>query len=587
MKYHRLLHRQLKKIALNEKTHKEIEPFLEQINSAYSAFDNDLYQAETVLEKSSQELFLANKQLTTNITSITNQLRKIAGNIKDVIFEMDLQGNWTYLNPAWEKLTGHKIDDCLNQPFYRFLKNADKTMTKQIYTDKNLKNGKFHETIKFKTKCGIIKWLDISLKAVKSEQGEGSGYIGTIVDITNLKQTEIQLLKAKEKETHANKAKDDFLSTMSHEIRTPLNAVIGISHLLLIENPKPEQLENLKTLMYSSEHLLGLVNDILDFNKIASGSIVLEQADFSITHVLNALQSIFHSKAKSKNIRFKIRKDNALPEIMVGDSLRISQILTNLINNALKFTESGKVTLDIEVVMETEKTCLLEFEVTDTGIGIPEDKLETIFQSFAQANSDTSRKYGGTGLGLAICKRLLEIMDSDLKVESKLGKGTTFSFLLQLEKGVDTIELFEQRFKFDSQEQESFDLNRAKILVAEDNKVNIMVIEKFLIKWNVDYEIAENGLIALNKAKENVYDLILMDLQMPVMNGFEASTEIKESNESKNKKTPIYALSASTGADIKHLIKDFKIDGLICKPFNPTELYNKLSKVIKQNKVSV
>ena len=224
----------------------------------------------------------------------------------------------------------------------------------------------------------------------------------------------------------------------------------------------------------------------------------------------------------------------------------------------------------------------MEFIISDTGIGIPEDKKDKIFLSFAQANSDTTRKYGGTGLGLAICKRLLEIMDSDLELESEVGKGSTFSFKLKLQKSSMT-DHQEDIYSFDAKSfHEQDNLKGTRILVAEDNKVNIMVIEKFLSKWQVDFEIAENGLIALNKALENTYDMILMDLQMPVMNGFEASKAIRDSNNPLNKVMPIYALSASTGMDIKNQLGEYGIDGLICKPFNPTELFKTLTSILQQ-----
>ncbi|GBF19718.1 PAS domain S-box-containing protein [Arenibacter algicola] len=580
--YHRLLKRQLKKIDLDDSTLDLIAPLLHQVDEAYKAYDCDLEQVENVLEKSSQELFQTNQQLKNSVESISGQLSKVAGNIKDVIFEMDLNGNWSYLNPAWRKLTGYKVKDCLGKPYYQFLKDEQGNDLKNLIDLRTPNFKTISKSFKSQIITGEHKWLDFSLKVIMSEDGNIEGYIGAIVDISKIKETELALIEAKEKESMANKAKDEFLTTMSHEIRTPLNAVIGISHLLLLENPKPEQLENLSTLKHSSEHLLCLVNDILDFNKIASGQLELEERDFSLNQVLNGLGSIFHNTAKEKDIRLLIKKDTSIPKTFIGDSTRLSQILTNLVSNAIKFTEEGKVKVDIEVLEVKEDFYFLEFVISDTGIGIPEDKKDKIFLSFAQANSDTTRKYGGTGLGLAICKRLLEIMDSDLELESEVGKGSTFSFKLKLQKSSMT-DHQEDIYSFDAKSfHEQDNLKGTRILVAEDNKVNIMVIEKFLSKWQVDFEIAENGLIALNKALENTYDMILMDLQMPVMNGFEASKAIRDSNNPLNKVMPIYALSASTGMDIKNQLGEYGIDGLICKPFNPTELFKTLTSILQQ-----
>lgn len=580
IRYHRLLKRQLKKIKLDDNQLDHLAHFLESINEAYIAFDQDLHHAETILEKSSKELYLANKQLMSKYNAVSSRLAKVAENIKDVIFEIDLEGNWKYLNPAWEKLSGYTVKECIGRRFYEKKYTVDGHPILKNIDLEQLNLNIQSNVLQIQTAQKETKWVDVSVKKIINKSDKLEGYIGTIVDISDLKKTEFELLKAKEKEIFANKAKDDFLSTMSHEIRTPLNAVIGISHLLLLEDPKPEQLENLQTLKYSSEHLMGLVNDILDFNKISSGSLDLENVAFNVTHLLNGIQGIFNNRAKAKNIRFAIKKDNLLPEVLIGDSVRISQILTNLVSNALKFTEKGSVTLDLEIATETEETCLLEVLVRDTGIGIPLEKQEKIFQSFAQANSDTTRIYGGTGLGLAICRQLLELMGSTLHVDSEEGKGSTFSFLLRLNKGIKDSSIVTTNEDQLLEEKNAPDLVGVKILVADDNKVNVMVIKKFLSKWHVTCDIAENGAIAFEMAKKNRYDLILMDLQMPLMNGFTSCKLIKESSESLNRDIPIYALSASTGANIKNEIKHYKMDGFISKPLNPNKLYQKLSDII-------
>ena len=582
-KHHRLLQRQIKKAGIDEVAQKKLADFFSLIDEAYKSFDNDLSHIETVLEKSSQELFQANQQLKNNVETISDQLSRVAGNITEVIFEADLEGRWSYLNPAWEDLLGHSIEKSLGRPYYEFIKDLNGKPFEELTI---LQKSDFTSTkisVETLTANNEKKWLDISVKRLNSKDGKPEGFIGTMADITAQKQVEFELIQAKEKATMASKAKDDFLSTMSHEIRTPLNAVIGVSNLLLLEDPKKEQLENLHALKYSSEHLLELVNDILDFNKIASGSIELEETDFNLDRILDGLRSIFHHKAKSKNIRFTIKKDSALPSMLVGDSTRVTQILSNLINNAIKFTEEGKVVLDIELEHENQDLAMIRFEVSDTGIGISEDKQERIFQSFAQADSNTTRKYGGTGLGLAICKKLVELMGGELWVESTEGKGSTFGFVLEFQKSK-----VEEDVQDEEQSSESFNMDDVeslkgiKILVAEDNHLNILVISKFLAKWDVIFEIAENGKRAVEMAEENCYDLILMDLQMPEMSGFDATKIIRQGNNPLNKTLPIYALSASAGIDIRKKIKNYGLNGLICKPFNPKELYRTLSKIVHE-----
>lgn len=582
---HRLLKRQLDKADFDQPTLDLMDSFLDQVNDAYEAFDNDVYHIETILEKSSQELYQANQQLKNNVETVTSQLSKVADNIQEVIFEIDLNGKWSYLNSAWETLTGHKVKDTLGKPFHTFFVDKDGETLQNLIDLNSQKFTSRNKKFRSQTLDKELKWFDFSVKCIKTEDRTIEGYIGTIVDITHLKEIEVALIDAKEKATSANRAKDDFLSTMSHEIRTPLNAVVGISHLLLMEDHKKAQLENINALKFSSEHLLELVNDILDFNKITSGSMELEDSDFDLETMLNGLQSIFNAKSKEKDIRFIIKKDNLLPKMLKGDYTRLKQILVNLINNAIKFTEKGKVVLDVEMEGESENAYIINFAVTDTGIGIPEDKMDKIFNSFSQASSDTTRKYGGTGLGLAICKKLLEIMDSEPKVVSTLGRGSTFSFSLQLEKSEiqeSEVGLLENHHSFEPLTE---DLRSVKVLVAEDNKLNRLVIKKFLTIWNIDFDIAHDGAMALEKAENNCYGLILMDLQMPKMNGFDASLAIRNTSNPLNKVVPIYALTASTGIDIKHKIEEYGMNGIICKPFHPKDLYATLSRIINKVKI--
>lgn len=577
--FHRLLRRQIKKSSFSQEQMDNLVPFFDKVNEAYIEFTRDIKQAENILEKSSQELYQANQKLKQNVASITSRLERVVNSIQEVIFEVDADDNWAYLNPAWEKLTGYKVEDCIGRSFSEYMHAVGQEDQSVIYNIRHAGKDFFHKTLEITTKNGIKKWLDVSLRLKFNKEGEVDGSIGTIVDISKLKRVEVELIEARNKETKANKAKDEFLSTMSHEIRTPLNAVIGISHLLLLEDPKESQLENLNALKYSSEHLLGLVNDILDFNKIESGSLELEVSDFSIEHIINGLQSTFSQKAAEKNIRFIIKKDDLLPQVLRGDAMRMSQILTNLVNNAIKFTEVGKVILDIEVITIEEQIVTLLIQVIDTGIGIDQAKHEKIFESFAQANKNTTRKYGGTGLGLAICKKLLKLMNSELKLSSTVGKGSTFSFTLSL--GISD-KFVEKKTQYSSTLPSFQGLDGLSVLVAEDFKMNIMVIKKFFRKWDIDFEIAMNGQIAVDMATKKNYDLILMDLQMPVMDGYQAAKAIRTSGIPHNKSIPIIALSASAAVDVKNKVQECGMDGHISKPFNPSDLYQQL-KQIKNN----
>jgi len=386
------------------------------------------------------------------------------------------------------------------------------------------------------------------------------------------KRAEQNLIIAKQKAEEAAMAKQQFLSTMSHEIRTPLNAVIGMTHLLFQENPREDQLEYLNALKFSGENLLVLINDILDFSKIDAGKVFFEEISFSIKELINGIKQTFIYRTEEKGLKLMVMVDAGIADYVLGDSTRLNQVLTNLIGNAIKFTEKGSVKIEIKLVKETNRLVEIEFSVQDTGIGIPADKLEYIFDSFTQAGPDTTRKYGGTGLGLAISKKLLELQNSDLMIESTPGKGSRFFFQLTFKKSPEkstqvlTMDLEE---KFDQ-------LKGKRILHVEDNEVNQIVAEKLLVKKGIQVDHAGNGKEALEKLTKNNYDLILMDLHMPEMNGYEAAKAIRVDKDPKISSIPIIAITASVMMEVQEQVQECGMNDFILKPFNPYELYQKI-----------
>jgi PAS domain S-box-containing protein len=348
------------------------------------------------------------------------------------------------------------------------------------------------------------------------------------------------LILARQKAEEAAQVKQQFMSTMSHEIRTPLNEVIGITNLLLQGNPREDQMDFINTLKFSGNHLLTLVNDVLDYNKIESGKLVFEQVQFNLGNFIAEIMRSYSFRSKAKNLKFDIIKLGNLPEEVIGDPVRVSQILSNLLSNALKFTPSGSVSVRIKELSKNGNQIQLEFAVKDTGIGIARDKHSLVFESFTQASPDTTRQFGGTGLGLAICKKLIDLQGGSIALESEPGKGSTFTFVLPFglpEKSVT---------KKANEIQENYTgLKGKKILVAEDNKINFFVANKFLVNWGAIVTHAENGQVAIDLLKKDSFDLILMDLHMPVMDGIEATRIIRNSVEGKIKNIPIVALTAS------------------------------------------
>ena len=407
-------------------------------------------------------------------------------------------------------------------------------------------------------------WFEVKYKLVRDPKGDPTGFIGTVSDITNLKETEIELQKA-------NKAKDQFLSTMSHEIRTPLNAVTGLANILLMEDHLPEQGENLKALKYSGEHLLGLINDLLDFNKIKSGKVKLVEKDFNLNYFLENIGSHFSLRAKKKGIEFDIVKENELPNNLKGDKLKLAQILKNLLSNSLKFTDEGSIKLYIKNLGIDKNKNELEFKVKDTGIGISKNRQRLIFESFIQANAETSIKYGGTGLGLSISRQLLELQDSDLKVKSELGKGSTFSFKVKF-KVCNRLSIYEPEMV---KLQPNYFPLQMKVLIAEDNKMNVLILKRFFMKWKVDFIIAENGEEVLKyfNSPDFDVDVILMDLQMPILNGYQTTKLIRNSSDASKANIPIVALTAFAQTDIKKKTERYKMNGFMGKPFNPEKLH--------------
>ena len=390
-------------------------------------------------------------------------------------------------------------------------------------------------------------------------------------------QIEKDLKKAKDLAEDATRAKQKFLSTMSHEIRTPLNAIINTVNLLKEEEPREDQTESLDILKFSADNLLQIVNDILDYSKIGAGKIEFEKVEFEMRKLLTGVRQSFNFEAKRRKLEMEFNMDKSIPPVVVGDSIRLTQILINLVGNAVKFTEKGSITIEAKPVKRHNSQIDIEFRIIDTGIGIPKDKMAFIFESFTQASSSTTRKYGGTGLGLAITQKLVELQGGELKVESEVDKGSIFSFSLPFL--VSDKPFVEE----DAMQKSSFhSLKGLRVLVVEDNLVNQKIVSKYLSKWEAMIEIAENGRIAVEMVKKNRYDLVLMDLHMPEMSGYEATLKIRTLKEKYYKDLPIIALTASVFLEDREKIFEFGMTGFITKPFNPKELFWTISPFLKK-----
>jgi signal transduction histidine kinase/CheY-like chemotaxis protein len=435
---------------------------------------------------------------------------------------------------------------------------------------------------------------DAILRKLKTKENEFGKLAGLISDffsqneilkqeIENNTKSEYALKKAAselEKATvdriraeQAHLAKTEFLSTMSHEIRTPINGVIGVCNLLMEEKLTKRQTDYVNILNFSSRHLLSIVSDILDFSKIESGNFQFDKSSFDLKKTCLNIVELYEPRAGEKNLELLFEPDENVSFSLYGDSVRLCQIITNLLSNAIKFTHDGTVRLGYQTISETSSHTTIQFVVKDTGIGISMDKIEDVFEKFIQADKSTSANYGGTGLGLSISKKLVELQGGKMDVKSEPGKGSEFIFYLSFEKHVyvDSLPAPGNAGNIKS-------LQGLKVLIAEDNKINALVLSGFLKKWQVNYDIVGNGSEAVEALAQKEYDLILMDLQMPVMDGKEATFAIRSDKSTSWFNIPIIALTADATSETQRTIDQYGFNKYLAKPFNPDALYRLLKK---------
>ena len=389
------------------------------------------------------------------------------------------------------------------------------------------------------------------------------------------KNNELQV--AKERAEKASMVKAEFLSTITHELRTPMYAVTGLTHLLLEENPKPEQKEHLRSLQFSGEYLLNLINNILDLNKLEANKVEIEKTTFNLKRRLNDVLIALNKSAVDRKNNLRLEYDDEIPDKLEGDSVKLSQILINLIGNSLKFTQNGDVIVRVKKLGDKNNKITLHFEIEDNGVGISKKKQKSIFESFSQASLQINRKFGGTGLGLSIVKSLLELMGSRIQLESQLGKGSKFWFDLVLD--ISAQGATEEDNAKQLNESEYSSLENRHILVVEDNKINLMITRKILEKRNIICQVADNGMDAIKMVETNDFDVVLMDIHMPGISGIEATQEIRKFKPD----LPIIALTAVT---IEENIDEFFRAGfseIIPKPFKTEEFFEKIHRTLTQD----
>ncbi len=512
---------------------------------------------------------VGSQKIQENIAKVNEEkFMALAASANDAIIMLDGVGLVNFWNRAAEVMFGYSFEQIINASIERLLVSVNGTSltidgirSHEMVLDKAVVISEYSAL----PRIGPSFPVEISFTTFKV--GGLDQFLLIIRDVSERKKREEELLTALDRANEATRAKQQFLSVMSHEIRTPLNGILGAVNLLLQENPREDQLDYFKTLEFSGNHLLSLVNDILDFSKIEANRIQFERIDFNLRELVKGLMKIFAFKANDKGIELKLNVAESIPDVVKGDPMRLNQILTNLIGNAVKFTEKGEISLKINITEQHEKFLRCRFEVADTGIGILPEKLSTIFEFFSQADTNTTRKYGGTGLGLAITRKLVELQNGTIEVLSEVNKGSSFSFELTFE-----VAIMDGNREVKASGNLQHSLKGIRILLVEDNKINQMIAGKFLNRWDAVVVIAENGKEALEKSLESKFDIILMDLQMPELDGYETSRLIRARADDYSLNIPIIALTASAYNEVKDGVMLSGMNDIINKPFIPDEL---------------
>ena len=566
---------------------KEEECYFNLVYQPYRDVDDSI-TGITILATEITEYVLAKKQIEEN----EEEQKKLAKHFKLAtdsaqvgIWSLDIASSTLEWSTTHKKMWGYddQKENLTYKDWHCLIIPEDKKLAFQKIEESKVNHDVYEVDYRIaRAHDGEIVWIKSTGHYHFDEFGTAHTLTGVSIDISKQKKIDEELsqaiIKAKNATAtaeHAVIAKQQFLSNMSHEIRTPMNAIIGFTNVLLKTDLSEKQTEYLQAIQSSGDTLIVLINDILDLAKVDAGKMIFVNEPFKVSELLSGVVRLFETKVQESNLQLITEYDDRIPEIILGDSVRLHQILINLLSNAIKFTAEGNITINVNVKSSTKQKITIEFKVSDTGIGIPANKIDTIFENFEQAHVISANLYGGTGLGLAIVKQLVEKQGGTITVESKVDLGTTFSCILNFKK--NTVDCM-SNFELEKTNHDATKIKKLKVLVVEDVKLNQLLLRTILDDYNFEWEIADNGQIAVEKLETNTYDVILMDLQMPVMNGFEATKYIRDTM---NLQIPIIALTADvTTVDVEKC-KSIGMNDYISKPLDEKLLYTKILDVLK------
>ncbi len=525
---------------------------------------------EDVTEKEATERMLRESE---------ERLRVISEYANTGIAMSDKEGFIVYANKAFLDMVKYTREELYGKHFGIF--THPDYMEQELGYLKDLVEGKiesYRMEKQYITAKGDTLWVDLTVSCIRDTNGEILHHVGVVIDISDRKRIEFELKEAMKQAESSNRAKSEFLANMSHEIRTPMNAIIGLGHLALQTDLTPKQRDYLTKINSSAQSLLGIINDILDFSKIEAGKLEIEKTRFNLSDILKNIGDMSSVRAEEKGLEIMFSIDSSVPRSLIGDPLRLSQILTNIVNNAIKFTERGEIVVAVKTKELYEGRVVIEFSVSDTGIGMTDEQMAKLFEPFRQADSSTTRKYGGTGLGLSIVKRLVDLMNGSLWVKSTYGVGSVFSFAIPFELAQD--------------EQVSCPILPAEIygmkaLVVDDNSISREILKETLQSFSFRVDTASSGREAIEMVEaegEDPYKIILMDYRMPDLDGIETAAILSEKGVGGNRKT-IIMVTAFGREEIRQKAQSVGIKGFLTKPLQPSTLLNSIFEVFGTDKV--
>jgi PAS domain S-box-containing protein len=483
------------------------------------------------------------------------------------IFRTDEYGTPMYVNQRLTELTGITSEQSRSNRWADSIHPDDREHALVMWNKAVLEGEELIDQHRIVRPDGEIIWVAVRARWARTGEGKRHSFVGIVEDITAIKAAHENMKRAKEAAEAASRSKGEFLANMSHEIRTPLNGIIGMTELTLETELTPDQREYLETVKFSADSLLTVINDILDFSKIEAGKLDLEAIDFNLDSCLRSAVRTLCLRAMEKNLELTYEIASEVPKAVCGDPTRLTQIVVNLLGNAIKFTAAGKVSLQVKLETSHKQGCILHFIVSDTGIGIAPEKQKLIFAPFSQADTSTTRKFGGTGLGLSISMRLVEMMQGKIWLESKLGQGTRFHFTVQFGQAVER-----ENEPAPSENPALATVSNIRVLIVEDNPVNQVLVTKLLEKRGFSPALASNGRQALAVLQKKTFDIILMDVQMPEMDGFETTVEIRKREQASGGHQFIIALTAHAMKGDRERCLQAGMDSYLSKPIRPDEL---------------